>query len=128
MKILLDTQAFLWIVHDAPELSKNAQKIFLDEKNDFYLSLASIWEIAIKTSINKLNLKQPFNKFIPEQLQENSISQLEITFRHIARVIDLPWQHRDPFDRLIIAQAIEEDIPILSNDITFDGYGIKRLW
>lgn len=78
MKILLDTQAFLWFITDASELNKTAKTLFTDPKNDFYLSLASLWEIAIKTSIGKLKLTQPIEKFIPAQLKENSINQLVI--------------------------------------------------
>lgn len=128
MKILLDTQAFLWIISDAPELSKKAKKIFLDQENDLFLSLASIWEMAIKSSIGKLKLKQPIEKFFPTQLQENSILQLDISFRHVVGVTSLPFHHRDPFDRLIISQAIQENLPILSSDEAFDAYNIQRLW
>lgn len=128
MKILLDTHAFLWLIADAPELSKKAKKIFLDQDNDLFLSLASIWEMTIKLSLNKLQLKQPIEKFIPSQLQENSILQLEISFRHVVGVANLPFHHRDPFDRLIISQAIQDNLPIISNDITFDAYNIQRIW
>jgi PIN domain nuclease of toxin-antitoxin system len=128
VKILLDTQAFLWIISDAPELSKKAKKIFLDQENDLFLSLASIWEMAIKSSLGKLKLKQPIEKFFPAQLQENSISQLDISFRHVVGVTSLPFHHRDPFDRLIISQAIQENLPILSCDEAFDTYNIQRLW
>jgi PIN domain nuclease of toxin-antitoxin system len=128
MKILLDTQAFLWIISDAPELSKKAKKIFLDQENDLFLSLASIWEMAIKLSLGKLKLKQPIEKFFPAQLQENSILQLDISFRHVVGVTSLPFHHRDPFDRLIISQAIQENLPILSCDEVFDAYNIQRLW
>lgn len=128
MKILLDTQAFLWLIADSPSLSKKAKKFFLDQDNDLFLSLASIWEIAIKMSLGKLKLQQPIEKFIPTQLQENSIFQLEINFRHVVGVTKLPFHHRDPFDRLIISQAIQENLPILSNDAAFDTYNIQRLW
>jgi PIN domain nuclease of toxin-antitoxin system len=128
MKVLLDTQAFLWIISDAPELSKKAKKIFLDQENDHFLSLASILEMAIKSSLGKLKLKQPIEKFLPAQLQENSILQLDISFRHVVGVTSLPFHHRDPFDRLIISQAIQENLPILSCDEVFDAYNIQRLW
>ncbi len=128
MKILLDTQAFLWIIADAPELSKKAKNIFLDQENDLFLSLASIWEMAIKLSLGKLKLKQPVEKFLPAQLQENSIFQLDISFRHVVGVTSLPFHHRDPFDRLIISQAVQENLPILSSDEAFDEYNIQRLW
>lgn len=128
MKILLDTQSFLWFIGDVAVLSNKAKETFLDQKNELFLSLASIWEIAIKISIGKLALQQSLEYFIPAQLQENSIAQLDINFRHVARVVNLPFHHRDPFDRLIISQALEEDLPVLSSDSAFDAYGIKRIW
>lgn len=128
MQILLDTHIFLWLISDDADLSKKAKRIFLDQNNDLFLSLVSIWEIAIKISIGKLFLKKLIEQFIPEQLQENNIKQLNINFRHITKVTNLPFHHRDPFDRLLVAQALEENIPILSNDKAFDNYPIKRLW
>jgi PIN domain nuclease of toxin-antitoxin system len=128
MKILLDTHAFLWIITDLPNLSKKAKKTFLDEDNEIMLSMASIWEMGIKVSLKKLTLSQSFNKFIPLQLQQNSIETLDINFRHINEIIKLPFHHRDPFDRLIIAQALVEDIPVISNDKHFDSYNIERIW
>ena len=128
MKVLLDTHAFLWLIGDLPKLSAKAKKIFTDSENEILLSVASIWEMGIKVSLGKLDITQPFNKFIPSQLHQNGITQLDIKFRHINEVVNLPFHHRDPFDRLIIAQAIIEDIPILSNDSHFDLYDIERIW
>jgi PIN domain nuclease of toxin-antitoxin system len=128
MKVLLDTQAFLWLCTDDHSLTSKAKKIFLDKDNELLLSLVSVWEMAIKTSIGKLKIQQPFEKFIINQLQENSIDQLPISFRHIVKVRSLDFHHRDPFDRLLIAQALEEGFSILSSDTAFDHYGVKRLW
>lgn len=128
MKVLLDTQAFLWLIADTKQLSSNAKKIFLDSNSELFLSLASIWEIAIKISIKKLTLQQSFERFIPHQLQENNISQLHIDFRHLVKTLHLPFHHRDPFDRLIISQAMTEHFVILSNDNIFDKYEAKRIW
>ncbi len=128
MKILLDTHTFLWLANDSPELSKKARSVFLDPDCEFFLSLASAWEIAIKSNLDKLSLPNPIEKFIPIQLQENNITQLDVTFRHIVKIATLPLHHRDPFDRLIIAQAMEEQLPIMSSDKIFDKYPIKRLW
>lgn len=128
MKILLDTQAFLWLSSDAPQLSKNAKKIFLNEKNNFSLSLVSIWEMAIKSSLGKLKLKPSLERFILNELQENGIEQMPITFQHITKIKALPFHHRDPFDRLLAAQALIEETPILSIDDIFESYGVKRLW
>jgi PIN domain nuclease of toxin-antitoxin system len=128
MRIILDTQAFLWLGADSPLLSKKAKKLFSDAKNDLYLSLASIWEMAIKSSLGKLKFHKPIETFILDKLQENSIQQLGIDFRHVTRVSALPFHHRDPFDRLIISQALEEKMPVLSSDSAFDQYGVERLW
>lgn len=128
MKVLLDTHAFLWLIGDLPNLSKKAKKIFTEKENEVLLSVASIWEMGIKVSLGKLEISQSFNKFIPLQLYQNGITQLDIQFRHISEVVNLPFHHRDPFDRLIISQAIVEDIPIVSNDSHFDLYDVDRIW
>jgi PIN domain nuclease of toxin-antitoxin system len=128
MKILLDTQAFIWLSSDDNQLSKKARKIFLDEKNNFFLSLASIWEMSIKSSLGKLKLRPSLERFILNELQENDVEQLAITFKHVIKIQSLPFHHWDPFDRLLIAQALVEEIPILSIDTAFDSYGVKRIW
>lgn len=128
MNVLLDTQAFLWIISDAPELSSKAKRLAIDGNNLLYLSLASVWELAIKVSLGKLTLAEPLESFLPAELQANNIRQLEISFRHAARVVNLPFHHRDPFDRLLISQAQAEDFPILSSDRVFDRYDVRRLW
>ena len=113
---------------DSPNLSPQAKELFLDTKNKLYLSIASIWEMAIKCSLGKLTFNKPFEAFILDMLQENSIQTLSIDFRHVTRAGALPFHHRDPFDRLLISQALEEKIVILGCDKTFDLYGIERLW
>lgn len=128
MNILLDTQAFLWLSSNNTQLTKIAKKTFLDGKNNFFLSIASIWEMSIKCSLNKLKLRPSLERFLLNELQENSLEQLAITFQHVIKVTSLPFYHRDPFDRLLIAQALVEDMPILSNDAIFDNYSIKRIW
>lgn len=128
MKLLLDTQAFLWAILEDPHLSKTAKKLFLSQENQLFISLASIWEMAIKVSIGKLELKQSLQPFLLEQLAQNQISILNIAFRHIMKVTTLSFNHRDPFDRLLIAQAQVENLPVLSNDTVFDSYTIKRIW
>ncbi len=87
-------------------------------------------EIAIRYSccLGKLVLTQAFHKFIPLQLQQNSIMLLNVNFKHVNKIVDMPFHHRDPFDRLIIAQALVENMPVVSNDHCFDAYGIKRIW
>jgi PIN domain nuclease of toxin-antitoxin system len=86
------------------------------------------WEIAIKTSIGKLPLAKPFDQFIPEQLTRNGFQVLGLTVEHTAKLASLPLHHRDPFDRMLVAQSLVENLPLLSNDEDLDTYGIKRLW
>ena len=128
MRVLLDTHAFLWWIEDAPALSKRARSTIADPDNDCLLSLASCWEMAIKQSLGKLKLPGAIERFIPEQLAINGFRQLAIDFRHVARVASLPFHHRDPFDRLLAAQAVEERCAIVSADAIFRRYGVKRIW
>src|SRR5438132_2984975 len=127
MRVLLDTHAFLWWVEDAPTLSKRARTAIADPDNECLLSLASCWEMAIKISLGKLRLPGAIERFIPEQLSANAFRQLEIDFRHVARVATLPFHHRDPFDRILAALALEEHCAIVSGDRTFWKYGEKRI-
>jgi PIN domain nuclease of toxin-antitoxin system len=128
MSLLLDTQALLWFLLDDPRLSSTAHKSITDADMSVYVSPASIWEIAIKISLGKYAIPMPFAAFWTKELHTNDFSLLPITIPHAARVADLPFHHRDPFDRLLIAQALEDDIPIVSNDNAFDHYGVKRIW
>jgi PIN domain nuclease of toxin-antitoxin system len=128
MRVLLDTHAFLWWVENAPALSKKARTAIADPANECLLSLASCWEMAIKLSLGKLRLPGTIEQFVPEQLSANAFRQLEIDFRHVARVARLPFHHRDPFGRLLAAQALEERCPIVSADPMFRKYGVKRIW
>jgi PIN domain nuclease of toxin-antitoxin system len=128
MRLLLDTHTFLWWVADAPELSAAAKEAIREPDAGCWLSLASCWEMAIKQSLGKLRLPAPLPRFVPEQLAANRFQQLGIEFRHVARVASLPLHHRDPFDRLLIAQADAEDLVLVSADPAFDAYGVERLW
>ncbi len=128
MRLLLDTHTFLWWVQNARALSKRARAAIAEPANECLLSLASCWEIAIKRSLGKLKLSAPIERFIPEQLMANGFRQLDIGFRHIARVAGLAFHHRDPFDRLLVAQALEEGLTIVSADAVFRKYGVKRIW
>jgi PIN domain nuclease of toxin-antitoxin system len=127
MRLLLDTHTFLWFIEDNPRLSSDARKILESEVN-LLISVASLWEIAIKNSIGKLSLAQPFGTFINSQLETKAIELLPIAITHLAMITTLPIHHRDPFDRLLVAQAMVEQMPIVSMDDKFDPYGIKRLW
>jgi PIN domain nuclease of toxin-antitoxin system len=128
MNILLDTHAFLWFIAGSDELSVTARELIEDENNRIFLSAASLWEMAIKVSLEKLTLNEPFETLIPEQLSQNGIEILNINTAHAAKIIQLPFHHRDPFDRLLIAQALVEDMSLISIDETFDAYEIKRIW
>jgi len=127
MKLLLDTHTFLWFIEDSPHLSTKAKRL-LESDVDLVISIGSIWEIAVKISIGKLTLARPIKEFIPDQLAKNEVEQLPITVEHLVQVSSLPLYHRDPFDRLLIAQALVEQIAIVSIDDKFDAYGIKRVW
>ena len=128
MRLLLDTHAFLWWVADNDKLSRKARAAITESANECFLSVVSAWEMAIKSSVGKLKLPVPLDRFVPAQLVANGFVQLPIEFRHVAKVATLTFHHRDPFDRLLIAQAIEEKMHIVSADATFKRYGVKRIW
>ena len=128
MQVLLDTQAFLWWVFADSRLSRGASRVVADEDNDCLISLASAWELAIKAASGKIKLKEPVARFIPSELRANGFSMLDIRFSHISMIEQLPPHHRDPFDRLIIAQALTEALPVVSIDSAFDSYGLERIW
>ena len=128
MRLLLDTHTFIWFVTDNPKLSDTSWGLINEADNEILLSTASIWEMAIKQSTGKLSFGLPFRVFIEQQVSFNRIDILNINLDHIEVVVTLPFHHRDPFDRLIIAQAMVEQIPILIADSVFDAYPIQRLW
>ena len=128
MRALLDTNSFLWFIAGSDRLSINARHIIIDQDNDLFLSIASLWEIAIKVSIGKLELLQSFDKLIPDQLNRNGINTFPILLNHLSELIQLPFHHRDPFDRLIIAQSMTEAMPVISNDPAFKMYPIEIIW
>jgi PIN domain nuclease of toxin-antitoxin system len=128
MNLLLDTHTFLWFIMGNPNLSANARVLIEDQANRKYLSVASLWEIAIKVGIGKLALSAPFDTLIPQQLSVNGFELLNLEVSHAAALIPLPLHHRDPFDRLLIAQAMVEQMQIVSSDSTFDAYQAIRLW
>ena len=128
MKLLLDTHVFLWFILGSPHLSADARVLIEDERNRKFISVASLWEIAIKSSIGQLRLSAPFDQLIPQQLSLNGFELLAIEITHLAAVATLPFHHRDSFDRLLIAQALAEQMPLVSSDSAFDAYtNITRL-
>lgn len=128
MRLLLDTQAFLWWVADDSRLSPRARTVVAERKDRCFVSLASCWEMAIKVSLGKLILTPPIERFIPEQLATNAFDLLPIEFSHTAGVAALPFHHRDPFDRLLVIQALLEDLALVSADPVFKRYGVNRVW
>ena len=128
MRLLLDTHVFLWWVTDAPELSRRARRAIADSKSECLLSVASCWEMAIKAGLGKLELSGRIDRFLPQQMASNGIRELPVEMRHATRVARLPFHHRDPFDRLLAAQALEEGLSIVSADHIFKRYGLTRIW
>jgi PIN domain nuclease of toxin-antitoxin system len=127
MRVLLDTHIFIWWNGDLKLLSPAARAICEDEKNILMLSLVSVWEMQIKTQLGKIVLKQPLAEIIKSQQRKNNIEILPITTEHIYALSDLPNHHKDPFDRLLIAQSTSEQIPLLSADSEFRQYQIDLL-
>ena len=127
MKLLLDTHAFLWFLLDDERLSTPA-KAAIEQTEILFLSPASHWEIAIKIALGKYALPEPFAEFMARELAGNDMTILPIEISHTAQLTTLPFHHRDPFDRLIIAQALTEGLPLVSIDSQFDAYGVKRVW
>lgn len=129
MNYLLDTSTFLWYLSAQTELSPQAEAVIGDSDNNVYLSLVSIWELAIKIRIGKLALSSvSLSEWIDSQLAANSFRLLEIKIAHLYEFAALPLAHRDPFDGLLIAQSLVEGIPIITNDAAFDDYHIQRIW
>lgn len=126
MRQLLDTHSFIWFVMGHPKITARARSQI--ENNDNLLSFASVWEVAIKSSLGKLNLGVTLDVLLEEYVIGNGISLLDIKTTHLSVVANLPLHHRDPFDRLLIAQAIVEKLPIVGRDEMFDLYEIQRIW
>ena len=128
VRYLLDTHTLLWFISEDKKLSDGARQLILDSSSEIFLSIASLWEIAIKVNIGKLALDEPFEQLFPKELHFHKIRILDITIDNLVQLTTLPSHHRDPFDRLIIAQALDEKIPIISVNTRFDRYGVNREW
>jgi PIN domain nuclease of toxin-antitoxin system len=126
--LLLDTHAMLWFIWDDRQLSARAKSLIEDTDNRKLVSIANCWEIAIKVGLGKLDLGEPCRSFLPREIVRNNFEILPISLDHATTVEGLAPHHHDPFDRLLIAQAMMEGIPLVSNDGVFDLYGISRLW
>jgi PIN domain nuclease of toxin-antitoxin system len=125
VKILLDTHVFLWAITDSPRLSQEQRELFLDEDNELHLSVASLWEMLIKAGLGKLPLPEPATEYLVRQMEKNRIVLLPIRIAHLAEMQKLPLLHRDPFDRMLVAQARAEKLRMLSVDERMREYGIE---
>ncbi|MBO1348933.1 MAG: type II toxin-antitoxin system VapC family toxin [Hormoscilla sp. GUM202] len=128
MNLLLDTHTFIWGSITPEKLSDTVRNLLQDNANTIILSLASIWEMQIKVQRGKLTINRPLPELIASQQQTNNLQLLPIEVPHIFALQNLPDYHRDPFDRIIISQAMVEGLPVLSKDATFDAYPIVRVW
>jgi PIN domain nuclease of toxin-antitoxin system len=127
MQYLWDTHTFLWWVAGSSSLSARAREVIEHDDHEPYMSMVSLWEISIKTSLGKLDIAGEYRTVI-DDVNENGIQLLPITFPHTLSQHQLPFHHRDPFDRMIIAQAMVEQMPVISADRQFDPYAIERIW
>lgn len=127
MKYLLDTHALIWCLEADNQLSVTAQGIISDDNTDIYVSIVSLWEMAIKISLGKLQLSQQLEHII-NSLDRHNVTLLPVQPAHVLGVLNLSFEHRDPFDRLLIAQALVEDMKIITNEALFLRYGVDRVW
>jgi PIN domain nuclease of toxin-antitoxin system len=128
MAYLLDTHTLLWQYWGDPQQSSTAQQIIDNPSNKIYVSIASLWEITIKASQGKLDLRDPIAIFLKDAIEGSAIRLLPVERAHLISLTALPFHHKDPFDRLLIAQSIAENIPIISADSAFDAYPVTRIW
>lgn len=128
MRVLFDTHTFLWFIEGDSRIGVDARREILEPGNERFLSVASLWEIAIKASTGKLEQHSSFEDLIRVQVFGNAIDLLAISAKHLDIVQTLPFHHRDPFDRLLIAQSLSENLVLLSRDRAFSAYGVQLLW
>ena len=126
MRVLLDTHVLVWYLEGNPNLSRPQRELIVKPETEVFVSMASLWEIAIKSSIGKIRLTRPLTEIL-QQLSSQSIDILNLAPRHILQVATLPFHHRDPFDRMIIAQAKAEFLPVITNDAEFGAYEVKLI-
>jgi PIN domain nuclease of toxin-antitoxin system len=128
VRLLLDTHAFICFIGANPKLSATARQMIEDPANQSFVSIASLWEMAIKTSLGRMDLAEPFETLVPRQLAANGFSVLGITLDHLIRLIPLPRHHGDPFDRILVVQSMSEKMRLVSRDEILDLYRIDRVW
>lgn len=127
MRLLLDTSTWLWMLAASDRLGPRARATLLDSDNELLLSAVSSWEIAIKYELGKLPLPEPPNVYVPARITATGVTPLRVEHSHALTVSALPRHHRDPFDRLLIAQAVLEKVPIVTSDSAFDPYDVTVL-
>ena len=127
-RVLLDTHAFLWFVFGDPRLSERAQDVILDPKTEKILSVGSLWEIVIKTQLEKLRLGMSIEEFVEDHVIGRILTLLPIEPPHLLTYFELPLHHRDPFDRLLVAQALTMGFPVITGDPKFEPYGVDIVW
>ncbi|MDE3019463.1 MAG: type II toxin-antitoxin system VapC family toxin [Nitrospirota bacterium] len=128
MKLLLDTCTFLWIITDAPDLSDRAASLFMDPAHDVFLSSVSVWELSVKYSLGRMPLPDTPERFLPVQREQHGIAALPLEEPAVLHLHKLPSLHRDPFDRMLICQAIEHDCVLLTPDSLITQYPVRTLW
>ena len=128
MRLLVDTHVFLWWVEGDRVLPAKVRAALANPENECLISLVSAWELTIKASLGKLKLARPVQRYVVEHVTANGFRFLDIRMPHIGRIQTLPAHHGDPFDRLLIAQALEEKLPVATADPVFSKYGVKRIW
>ena len=128
MRVLLDTQAFLWWVSGADRLTTRARSVIADPGNRVLISVASAWEIAIKSATGRLELEGPAETYVPERIRQHGFAVLPVELDHALRAGTLPRHHGDPFDRLLVAQGQVEDVPIITADPLVNLYDVETIW
>lgn len=128
MKLLVDSHALLWAADQPEQLSSAAAGALRDPANDLLVSAATVWELAIKVGLRKLTLTKPYREWMTQALADLDAALLPITVEYADAQAHLPPHHRDPFDRLLVAQARVEQFPIVSHDAALDAYGVTRIW
>ena len=128
MRVLLDTHAFLWWIADDDRLGANARETIGSADNEVFMSAASVWEIVTKTRLGRLPIPRPIEDFIASQLEANAFQPLAITIRHALELDGLPDLHRDPFDRMLVAQALAEEMPLVTGDQAVRAYPVTTIW
>lgn len=128
MRVLLDTHTLIWSQDDPGKLPGPAATALADPANDRLISVVTVWEIGIKVALAKLALSNPLRPWIQKAIVDMALSELPIALDHIEQQMSLPFHHRDPFDRLLVAQSLVEGAPIVSADTIFDAYGVTRIW